>query len=281
MSIIEKIKNITLEVLEQYAKNIPANVTIKSFIDSGEIENLEVLRRICEQFNCNIYLTIFRNPNVNKYNINFDKADFDELAKSFKIKEEHMDDYNVIPIHYKEAKRKSIDELLQKKASQKFVFPGISENLFSKAIIEEKVTHLEKFAAYVEREKYSSQKKLEESFMSLEKSIREAIYASDSIADLTKIASQYMNSNGYESKNIINAIAMISDQASKDGFALNLQLTKTSSLKINSKNKELELFKNYQKDLDTAKAFSNMSKEASKTLDFFHGLIKNYESLFK
>src|SRR5271169_1516792 len=79
-----------------------ANMNDAIFLKASDLNlNEEIVKRICEIANQNVYLSLFNDPTINKVQIKFDKANCNTIINKLQKSEQDMKEYKVVPKGFK------------------------------------------------------------------------------------------------------------------------------------------------------------------------------------
>ena len=220
MSINDTIKEISQKVAEGYLLfGNGTNDEISTLYNSGEIENKEVLKRVCELVNQNIYLSLINNPETDRSNIVFDKAMYDSIING---KEVGMDAYKTQPKDYKDG----MYEIVHVAEQIKVASPSDYE-------IRNYSNRLTNMSNSLKSVIADCEKVAEQSYAEIKRNVKNSSHSNESIDDMTKLASDYLTDFGYGHDKIASAFSLIEKELSLTGVVLNKGITKVASESIN------------------------------------------------
>jgi hypothetical protein len=263
--LIDLIKQIAHEVSENYLLH-QSNMNDAIFLHAVDKElNEEIVKRICELSNQNVYLSLFNNPNVNKANILFDMADSAQILNKLQKSEQDMKEYKIVPKGFKtqlgadkakqEALKDDVDFQTKKLAS-------FDELQYAKA----KYTHL---LNSFETLKTASLNDSQEAFSKIFNDAKLLVAQGDSIADMAKVAMRYAKSKDFDMIKIAKVYDLISTELKNNGYTVNEELTKLSSLAINQKSKLLEPVMNYMLGLSKVAALTEICDKIKESIKLY------------
>jgi hypothetical protein len=216
--------------------------------------NEEIIKRICELSNSNVYLSLFNDSSVNKANIQFEMADFNKILNKLQKSENDMKEYKIVPKGFKtqlgaehgkqEALENNVDFQTKKLAS----FDGLQ---YERA----KYAHL---LNSLETLKVASEYDAKNAFDQIFSDSKSLVAQGDSIADMAKIAMRHLKDQKLDMMKIATVYDMISSELKNGGYAVNEELTKMSSLAINEKSTLLEPIMEYSLGISKIASFAEM-----------------------
>ncbi len=254
--LIQNIKEMSHKAAEDYLlfKKNP-NDTITEMCVSGQIENNEILKRVCEHANQNIYLGLFNDSDIDKSNIAFPYADFDTLKTTVQQSEQAMKIYNsppeekpVISIELKTAEKKASDV-----ATDDYVLLGYRDTLI-------------KFAQRIEALQQSEIQSAEASFDKMAHDTKLMIFNGESIGDIAKLATRNVQDHGLDGIKIASAYNEICSDLVQSGFHVKTEFTKLSSCKINNESEMLLPSMQYAMAIEKAAAFKDVLDGAKRAI---------------
>jgi len=262
--ITEIIKDLSHRVSEDYlifGKDM--NESLISLVQDGSIENLEILKRICEHANQNVYLALFYNPEVDKSNITFDIANFDDISLKAKKSEEAMKDYNTPPVDYRSALEIAIMPNIDKDESE-------GEKLSN---LNEVVEYRQVFRNLLNRVgimKSAEVKSAEESLNKMAHDAKALIADGSSLGDISKIATRHIKENiGGDAMKIAECYDIIHKDLVASNFHVKTGFTKISSHAINKKSIILKPVEEFSMAMTKIAGFTEMECNIEKYLKAF------------
>ena len=249
------IKNASLKASEGY---LLLNRNMDDIILDEAVQNSlndEIVKRICEQSNQNVYLSLFHDGNTDKSNITFDIANFDKIVNQLRKSENDMKDYNTSPNSFKSD------------LGPMFFSGGNTVN--SDLDLEnEKLSHLNsvefesakytKLLSRLETMKVAEMNSATDSFNEVFHQSKKLTHDGESIADMAKIAMRSMQGEDLEIMKIAKVYDLISNELKNNGYAVNEEITKTSSLTVNKDSDTLKPIKSYMLSLSKIAGISDM-----------------------
>jgi hypothetical protein len=280
--LIQSIKSISHKISEDYllfGKNMNNSIVEAYF--NGEIGNNEVLKRICEHANQNVYLGLFNDPSVNKANITFDLADFNQIIPIIRESELSMNDIKTppedfrnkltsrvtTPTHYNETAQEQEDDQMNE-----------AKSVEKQAQLYEVVQYrdvLKNFMDKIAVMKCAEEKVAEESFEKMRHDAKIVVAKGDSIGDLAKIASRNIKEMGGDFVKVAQAYDEIQKELVSNNFHVNTEFTKLSSMKINPNAEILRPVNDFYFSMCKMAGFSEMYESASRTLSIFNKVISS------
>lgn len=276
--LIQKIKDLSHKVSEDYLLfNKDMNQGLVELYLNGEIENKEVLKRICEHANQNVYLGLFNDPSVNKANITFDIADFNHIIPIIRESETAMNDLKTPPADFR-TKLSSTDiknhelEIMDETQEATDV-----PNLKKFAELETAIYYrnsVKEFLDKIATMKCAEEKVAEESFNQMVRDARVLVARGDSFGDLSKIASRSIQEKGGDFMKIAQAYDMIYHDLIDNNYTVDTEFTKLSSMHINHTSEVLKPVHSFSDSVMKIAALSEMENNVLKTLNIFNFEIK-------
>lgn len=252
MNINTVITDIAQKVSEDYIiSSVDMNSSLIEHAMAGDIANDDILKRICEKCNQNVYLSLFNDPSVDKSNITFDLADFNRIKSIIDQSEKSMSDYATPP----DDNRLLPTVLLNKTAS------AHNELNYANTVIEYSNV-IDRAISAFEMLKTSSIRDAEAAFLKMANDARAMVVRGDSIADIAKVACVNVKNHGGDFTKVATAYDVIKKDLLKDGFKVSEEFTKTSSLSPNPKSALLAPSKEYSDSLLKIAGFNDMLKKA-------------------
>jgi predicted small metal-binding protein len=284
--IIQTIKDVAHRVSEDYIftkKNMNDSL-VEAYIN-GEVENEEVLKRICEHANQNVYLSLFNDNTINKANITFDIADFNTILPIIRESENAMNDLNNSPNDYrssispaltpkKNMFEKENDDQGEENEQTAEIQSAVEKTSELNLIVEYRNT-LKNFIDKVACLKGSEEKNAETAFNKMAEDAKILVAKDDSIGDISKIATRYAKELGVDNfMKVAEAYDMIHKDLVAGNYHVKTEFTKMSSLRINYSAEILKPVKEFAMSISKIAGFDEMHKNALKTLDVFDKFIK-------
>jgi hypothetical protein len=276
--LIQHIKDLSHKVSEDYllfGKDMNDNLV--ELYENAEIENDEVLKRICEHSNQNVYLGMFNDPSTNKKNIIFKIADFNTIIPIIRESETAMNILNTPPEDYRaklstaETKNNELENADEDNEATEVPnlkkFAGLETALYYRKVLKE---FLDKVAVM----KCSEEKISEESFDKMAHDARVLVAKGDSLGDISKIAARSIVEKGGDFTKVAQAYDMIKKDLEDNNYNVNTEFTKISSMHINHKSKLLQPVHSFSDSIMKIAAFNEMSTNLISTLNIFDKVIK-------
>jgi len=289
--IIQNIKDVAHRISENYLLMGESvnNALVASYLD-GEIENEEVLKRICEHINQNVYLSLFNDASVNKSNITFEIADYKTVLPIIKESEKAMNDLNASPKDY----RNSLSDAVVPKTPVAPVaapttttnpegeasddYSGNFEHTIEKAASLYQATQfrtsVNDFLHKISSLRCSEEQVAEKAFDKMAHDARILVARGDSLGDISKIASRHIKDIGGDFIKVAQAYNMIHKDLVDSNYHVNTEFTKISSMKINNDAELLKPVKEFSLSMAKIAGFIEMERNISKTLTAFDRIIK-------
>lgn len=265
--LIDNIKEIAHTVAEDYlllGKDM--NESIIEYYDKGEIENDEVLKRITEMANQNVYLSLFNDKTTDKSNIKFDLADYDKIKTLTEKRENAMQDYNSSPLDFRLVIDNDEPVVAVANDSSDVKTAALHQCLSIK-------TTYENFRNSIEAMKNSEIRDIETYFNKMARDAKVMVAGGDSIGDIAKIASRSCDGEPQMMMKIAQAYDIIHKELIKSGFAVKTEFTKVSSYAVNEKSDLVKTAKEYALSLEKIAGFDEMIQNLNKKISQFDNLI--------
>ena len=268
MSIIQDIKELVHGVSNDYILSSKGlNSSIRERINDGLIENNEILKRVCELSNQSVYLSLFHNSKTNRANIKFPVADYETLKNDLVQRENSMNDYDVAPKDFREGltfliEGESGNESI-KVAEQK------SNRLQSMQKHAQNLRRLELFKLAVDTMRVDEIKTAENAYYVMANNTKEMVVGGDSAGDIAKIACKHVQNAGLNFMKVAEAYSEIIRDIRKEGFSVDLTLTKISSEKINIGSEILEPVEQFIMSIEKIAACGEMSGNVDRHIEAY------------
>ena len=258
-----------------------------------EIENEEVLKRICEHVNQNVYLSLFNDQSINKANITFEVADIKTILPVIRESEKAMNDFATTPPDY----RNALNNTVRTKPEVNTPSPATSfdnEGEMSSDYGGNMETTVEKAASFYAATQYCNSTKnllnkiaslrcaeeqaAEKAFDKMAHDARILVAKGDSIGDISKIASRFAKEIGADFVKTARAYDMIHKDLLANNYNVKEEFTKISSLKINHDANLLVPVREFALSMEKIAGFSEMEQNISKVVSAFERIIKKGNS---
>jgi len=270
-SVIDKIKESAHKIAEDYLL-LGSDMTnaVIDLYDSDDIDNEEMLKRICEQANQNVYLALFHDPKTDKANIKFDLADFGKVKAQINQSEQEMKDYIAPPSDFRSSTQ------LPSKNDDAAAVP-IDGNIKLAAFNQCETYHswYKRLYDRIELIKEASVAEAEDAFNKMAYDAKLMVANGESIGDIAKIASRFVSEDNLGMEKVAKAYDMIHRDLVKNGFHVKTDFTKTSSYKINPNAEILKPVKAFALALEKIAAVNEMCSEIKKRVDAFGSMMKS------
>lgn len=268
--LIQDIKDLAHQVSEDYLLlGEPMNPALLSLHEEGKIANDEILKRVCEQANSNVYLALFHDEDTDRSNIQFDLADFEKVSEQIQTSEQAMKDYQTPPEDFR-----SLLELA--------IVPTEGESPSVKlAALREAVEYRDafrKFHSQVEVMRNSEIQSAENAFNKMAHEAKLMVVRGDSIGDIAKIASRGAQELGLDQVKVAKAYDLIHRELVRSGFHVKTGFTKLSSMRVNTNADVLQASQEFALSLEKVAAIQEMDRNVSRVLESFDKLIKTEEA---
>ena len=278
--IIQSIKDVAHRVSEDYllfGKNMNDSI-IDSYM-GGEIGNDEIVKRICEHANQNVYLGLFNDLNVNKSNIIFDIADFNKIIPVIRESETAMEALKAPPKDFRsnfanstlpDRQNETAGEIEDDQLNEAKSVEKNASELY--AVIQCRDT-LKNFLSKIDMMKCAEEKLAEESYNKMRHDAKMIVAKGDSLGDLAKIAARGIKEYGCDFTKVAEAYDMIGKELSDNRFIVNNEFTKLSSMKINQDAEILKPVFSFNSSILKLAGLNDLSENVSKSLEAFNKLI--------
>ena len=276
--LIQHIKDLSHKVSEDYllfGKDMNDNLV--ELYENGEIENEEVLKRICEHSNQNVYLGLFNNPSVNKGNITFKIADFNTIIPIIRESETAMNILNTPPEDFRaklstaETKNNELENADEDNEATEVPnlkkFAGLETAIYYRNVLKE-------FSDKIAMMKCAEEKMAEEAFDKMAHDSRVLVARGDSLGDLSKIAARSIIEKGGDFTKVAQAYDIIKKDLEDNNYNVHTEFTKISSMHINHKSKLLQPVHTFSDSIMKIAGFNEMNKNLLSTIEVFDKEIK-------
>lgn len=267
--LIETIKDLAHEVSEEYTlMNKSMNDSLLALVNDGSIENDEILKRICEQANQNVYLALLNDPDVDNSNILFDVADFNNILENSKEGETAMKDYNTPPDDFRSEFEIAVSGPMEKKASALNTMKELG------AVVEYRQS-FRNLRNSIEIIKNAELKSAEESFDKMLCDTRDMVAHGESIGDIAKIATRFVKDEiEGDFMKVAECYDTFHQEMIKSGFNVKTGFTKISSQRINNKSDMLVPVREFSMSLAKIAGAQSMIDGIDKSILKMDALIK-------
>jgi predicted regulator of amino acid metabolism with ACT domain len=261
---IDKIRDIAYAVVEAFTKNkTPLNDAILQVSDT--IENEEVLKRVCELVNQNVYLSLFHAPGADRSNIVFDVADFEKIKQGMS----KMNDYAIAPSDFRKtltitAVPVEMEPMVDKTA--------VINNKYQ--LLEERDS-LKRAADVFLLMKTAEINSVEENFNKLLKDSIAIVHQGESLGDMAKIASRNVIEMGLSPEKVMSIYSDVSKLIANEGYHVREDFTKISSQKINPKSEILQPSKEIALSIEKIGALNQMLNKINTIIEGYNVVIKS------
>jgi hypothetical protein len=274
MDLIEQIRTIAHKAAEDYlVSGIGMNETILSNID--EDSNSEIIKRICELANQNVYLSIFNDKNTDKGSISFDMANSDEVISALQQSESAMDDYKVDPNDF----RNSLEIAVMSPIVEPEAVMDGNEKVATLHEISDTKQSFEKLLRSVETMKFAEYKSMESSFNQIERDTKAMVHNGDSIGDIAKIAMLSIDADKNVRMKIASIYNEIASEMKKSGFIVKEEITKISSLTVNRDSAIVRPAREFALSLQKYAAFNEMAENLKTMISLYSQCEKEIDKL--
>lgn len=268
--IIQTIKDLAHRTSEDYLLlGKPMNGTLLAIWQEGDVENEEVLKRVCEQANQNVYLALFHDDTIDNTNIQFDLADFDTVQEHIQTSEKAMKDYQTPPDDFR-----SLLELL--------VTPSADERTANDNV---KVAELHamveyrdafrKFDSGLETLKTAETQAAEGAFNQMAHDAKLMVTRGESLGDIAKVAARSVGEMNIDMTKVARAYDLIHRELVCSGFHVKTSFTKVSALRINNNADVLKPAQTFALSIEKVAALEEMRVKIAGILKAFDKVIKS------
>jgi len=268
--LVDNIKNIAHKASEDYLlTDVDMNDTILSSYYSGDISNLEILKRICELSNQNVYLSLFQSEDTDKTNVSFVLADFNKLKTEILKSEKAMENYATPPSDF----RSLLTLIVGPNAGNIEQAPNDGEKLAEFQKVGNYKNAFAAFASGIETLRYSEVQNAEKAFLKIAHDTKLMVSSGESIGDIAKVASRFVKDEGFDPMKIATAYDVIHRDLVRDGFTVKTVFTKTSSLRVNKNSDMLKPVNEFIMSLEKIAATTEMLHNLNNTLAAFNKVL--------
>lgn len=279
--LVQKIKDMSYKVAEDYlllGKNMDANIV--SLYLNGDIDNEEVLKRVCEHANQNVYLGLFNNPDVNKSNIIFDIANFNNIVPIIRESETAMNDFSTPPKDF----RSNLSPASKNNEAENFDEDQAdtdAPNIKKFAKLQTAIYYrdaLREFSNRVDMMKCAEENLAEESFNKMARDAKSMVARGESIGDISKIAARSVVESGGDFTKIAMAYDMIRQDLVDNNYKVSTEFTKISSMNINHGSEVLKPVHTFSTSISKIAALKEMQTSIANDLDILDSEIKKAQN---
>jgi len=258
--LVQKIKTMASGVAVSFlTANEDMNHSIIDLWNAGEIENEEILKRVCELANSNVYLALFNDPAVNKGNIQFKLADYQSIHEQIQQSEDSMNEFKTPPEDFKSLLEQSIEtDIPQEKTASDNEYDHID----AVHQLNDLLGRVRSFASTVGMLKTSELKTVENTFNKIAHETKLMVAKGDSLGDIAKIAARSVGEIGGDMMKVAKIYDVIQKDLVENGFNVRTEFTKLSSLKVNPRSKVLQPVHELVMSIEKAAAFAEMEENA-------------------
>lgn len=268
---VDTIKDIAQKVAEAYL--LTNKVMDESILEShlaGEIENIEILKRICELANQNVYLALYNDTKIDKSNIAFDIANYSKLEPEIQKSENAMKSYIAPPNDFRSLLSiitNSPEEAIQQ-------LPDTSVKLAELHKTSKLRDVIKAFISDVESLRYNETKCAEQAFDKIAHDTKLMVANGQSIGDIAKVAARYITDQGLDPMKIAPVYEVIRNDLVNSGFGVKTEFTKISSFKINKNASMLKPVNEFVMSIEKISGINEMHTNLTNTLNAFEKVLK-------
>jgi len=270
---IESIKELAHRVAEDYLiTEQDMNETLLELYQSGEIENLAVLKRVCETANQNVYLALYQNEDTDKTNIKFTLADYSKLKDDIKKGENDMDKYLTPPKDF----RSLLTMIAGSPQNDTIKASDDSEKTADLRKIGQCKNVFEAFFSDIQSLQRHEEINVENAFDKMAIDAKVMIANGESLGDISKVACRYVSDEGFDFMKVAVAYNVIHTDLIKKNFNVKTVFTKTSSLKKINRNADmLKPVQEYITSIEKVAALNDMLLNLGETVATIRKLFIN------
>lgn len=238
--------------------NKPLNEQIYELRSSGEIYNSEILKRVCELVNQNVYLSLFHDSSVDNSNIQFDYANYNSIEKDFESTEDKMELYRT-PLNDFRDGLHSMAEHIEHRAS---IDPELAKTaaLHTANHLKNGLNNITSLMSTIEAD---SVKLAEQSYITMKNEAKNMMYNGDSIDDMSKLAENFISNYGYGTEKIASAYSLIKEELRSGGNIMTEGLTKVAGEPVNEDSAFFQPIEKLATSIAIAEAANEFSKNTS------------------
>ena len=262
--IIQRIKNIAHEVSEGYLI-FGSSMNDAIIAKADEIDNMEMLKRICEHANQNVYLAKFQDP-ANRNNISFELSDFDTIKKNIQESEKSMELYDTPPDDFRSSLELAVEAPSETEKTASCNHDEIFEAMQYKH-------QFERMANAFGMMKTAAMEEFESGFNLLYHDAKKLVAHGDSLGDMAKIAARCVKEDGLDPTSVMKAYGIIEKELVSSGFSVNTDFTKLSSMKINHSSVYLRPAKDMSIAIEKIAALEEMEENIKTIINAFGTIV--------
>jgi len=276
--IIQNIKDIAHRVSEDYLlTGKDMNGALVQAYQNGEIENEEVLKRICEIANQNVYLSLFNDPSINKANITFHIVDFSNIIPMVRESEKAMSELNTPPNDYRSKGLKN-EEDKEGEGHEGEQAEELASNVEKTGNLNTIVQYRDTIKNFIDKVaslRVSEEQSAESAFNQMGHDAKILVGKDESLGDMSKLATVFAKEIGAPRfMKVAEAYDEIDKSLTSNGFKVRTDFTKLSSLKVNHGAEFFRPVKEYILSIEKIAGFNEMEQSARRALDIFNSYIK-------
>lgn len=214
-------------------------------------ENEEFTKRVCEQANQQVYLTLFNRPGSNRGNIKFNPATPDGVNAELRSQEEAMNDYATTPKDFRQKTASDFDFKPE-------IAPASNEkrNILQKiAAVESKLQLLRSSMVTM---KVACERDAMDKIAGMHRNTRAMIVHGESLGDIAKIACRSVSDQGFDHMKVAAAMNYIGTEIAKEGLKVSHEFTKISSMPVSNRNPMNVLAREYVESVEKTAGFDDI-----------------------
>ena len=230
--------------------------------------NEEFVRRLCEFANQNTYLSLFHTDRAKRGNITFKLAMADEIIK--KIKELNMADHDYL--------KAPTDFRLADEYGQEHEGEDETPETPKEVSLDDQIKDLNKklrlndrlgiLLSAIKTMKAHEEGVAEDSVLKLSSYCKGLVFNGESFGDMTKLAMRYTQQREFSMDKTAKLMSTIGEHLTNKGFDLTMDLTKTSSLKINESSSVYQPIEQYHMSLIKISGLNEMIENLEKVSSY-------------
>lgn len=271
-TIIHRIKKIAHEASEGFILfGNDMTEAIQQKYNDGVIDNKEMLKRICEQANQNVYLAKF-NSGEDRGNIIFPIANCDSIQENIDESEQSMELYETPPEDFRSALELVVDSARQEQVEKTAGLQKLSGESVNEA--NEFRNRFAQFSNAIGMMKTAAEQEFESGFNVMHHNAKRIVANGDSLGDMAKIACRSVQEDGLNPNGVMKAYGIIEKDLGNSGFNVRNDFTKISSLKINHRSLTLRPVKEMAMAIEKIAVLDEMKTKVDAVVDAFDRVIK-------
>lgn len=270
MELNDQIKNTAHDIAENYLlTQSNMNDALLELYQGGEIENLAILKRICELANQNVYLSLYQDEDTDKSNLKFDIVDFDKLKTEVKKGENAMDKYRTPPKDF----RSLLTIVVGAEPEKVPALSNDGEKLAELQNVSRYGNAIAAFVSDIESLRCHELQNVEKAFEKMSHDTKLMVSNGESLGDIAKMAGRYVKDVGFDYMKVAAAYEVINNTLKDSGFNVKTEFTKISSFKINNNADMFKPVSSFITSIEKVAALNDMLENLGNTLSAFKKVI--------